>query len=119
MNIEIILLGAVFVIVVVVTASVLPSALGFGKGASTMLSICVASLSVMGWLHMGIPPGAILLPYAVLPVAVLAALLLGRARRSSQMRKSGDPDPRDRRIIRTKDEDRTTRRHIKRRGETP
>ncbi len=116
MNLEIILLGAVFIIVMVVTASVLPSALGFGKGASTMLSICVASLSVLGWLHMGIPPGAILLPYTVLPVALLAALLLGRARRSSQMRKSGDPATRDRRIIRAKDEDRTTRGHIRRKG---
>ncbi len=116
MNIEIILLGAVFIIVMVVTASVLPSALGLGKGASTMLSICVASLSVMGWLQMGIPPGVILLPYTVLPVVFLAALLLGRARRSSQRRKSGDPDPRDRRIIRAKDEDRSTRGHIIRKG---
>ena len=80
-------LGAIFVIVFVISYRSLLEASWFGKPASVVLALCVATLSVAGLLRMGPAPSPetestrvvfvpIFLPYAALALALVGLLVL-------------------------------------------
>ena len=79
--------GAIFVIVFVISYRSLTEASWFGKPASAILALCVATLSVAGLVRMGPVPSTetestrivfipILLPYAALALALVGLLVL-------------------------------------------
>ena len=81
------ILGAIFVIVFVISYRSLTEASWFGKPASAILALCVATLSVAGLMRMGPVASTetestrivfvpILLPYAALAFALVGLLFL-------------------------------------------
>ena len=102
---EIIILAPIFVMLLVIAFNTLQSALGFGRIHSFILSVCVSMLSVIGIVrHLKDSTEMILLPYAVLAMAILLLLLfsfIGRSFKSSQDRLSNRTDEKS--IIETND----------------
>ena len=72
-----VVLASVFVVVLIVSFRAISTGLGFDTASSSILSICVSLLSIVGLVHyLGDSMDAILLPYAALAISVAFVLIL-------------------------------------------
>lgn len=72
-----VVLAPVFIVVLIVSFRAISTGLGFDTAGSSVLSICVSLLSVVGLVHyLGDSMDAILLPYAALAISVVFVLIL-------------------------------------------